>query len=128
MRLRHISVKTLAAIVVLSLVAGGGAWYLYGSFYVPARTLNGVGVHEIRPWSSRQHTWETWLNGSAATYAYSISEETEVRLRKRCIPDADPIAKVPDAMCYIAVAPKDAAPAMSVAVGHRTVFLYYIWG
>jgi hypothetical protein len=126
--MRRSLAKTLIALGVIALIAGGGAWYLYSSFYVPARKLNAVGVYEIRPWTPRQHSWEAWIDGSAATFAYSVSEETETRLRKHCIPDVDPVAKVPGATCYIAVAPRSANPAMSVAVGSRTVFLYYIWG
>jgi hypothetical protein len=113
---------------VSALIAGGGAWHLYNSFCVPARKLNDIGVYEIRPWTPRQHSWEAWLDGSAATYAYAVSEETETRLRKRCIPDIDPAAKVPGATCYIAVAPRGENPAMSVAVGNRTIFLFYVWG
>jgi hypothetical protein len=120
--------KKLLIVGVGGVVLGGGAWYLREEYLLPAHDLNAMGVHEVRPWTSRQVGRDVWRDGSAATYAFTISGTAEDRLRKLCKPELNGSGPTSIGTCYIAHEKRQGAPDVSVAVGSRVVYLYYVGG
>ena len=116
----------MAAIVAVVLVSGAGA-YWRSVYWTPARDLRRMGFEEIHWWNLRQSIGRAWIDGSSQTYVYRVSEETERRMRQRClkVPNEFPIVKNPP--CYLYRSHGNVSPDVSVTLGRGAVVLDYVW-